>query len=163
VRRNRYLSKELPQNGVLQSLSIPEANGSSEKNSEIRIMKNLGSETTKRLEILGRWQAPDKGEVQPTPAFRLLRVGAESFVKRSRGQRYQGDTVFFVVRARNWNIVAQTNIIPVFASTYRHPHAYRTRASRQQPAFRGVIPPYWRLWHCRRLPFGGTRFQKWLA
>jgi hypothetical protein len=26
---------------------------------------------------LGRWQAPDKGEVRPTPAFRLLRVGAE--------------------------------------------------------------------------------------
>ena len=29
---------------------------------------------------LGRWQAPDKGEVRPTPAFRLLRVGAELYV-----------------------------------------------------------------------------------
>ena len=32
---------------------------------------------------LGRWQALDKGEVRPTPAFRLLRVGANSYVIES--------------------------------------------------------------------------------
>jgi hypothetical protein len=46
--------------------------------------------------ILGRWQAPDKGEVQPTPAFRLLRVGADLCVNGLMGLGYQGDTVFFV-------------------------------------------------------------------
>ena len=38
----------------------------------------------------------DQGEVRPTPAFRLLRVGAELCVSEPGTRRYQGNTVFFV-------------------------------------------------------------------
>jgi hypothetical protein len=39
---------------------------------------------------LGRWQAPDKGEVRPTPAFRLLRVGAELYVNDQKNVALSG-------------------------------------------------------------------------
>ena len=38
----------------------------------------------------------NKGEVRPTPAFRLLRVGAELCVNESRKPIYRENTVFFV-------------------------------------------------------------------
>jgi len=49
--------------------------------------ENLGVGIGKSL---GRWQAPDKGEVRPTPAFRLLRVGAELCVIESRSAGLSG-------------------------------------------------------------------------
>ena len=45
--------------------------------------------------ILGRRQALDKGEVQPTPAFRLLRVGAELCVNEERRTGLSGRYCIF--------------------------------------------------------------------
>ena len=47
------------------------------------------------LAIVGRRQTPDKGEVQPTPAFRLLRVGADVYVNESAGGTLSGRYCIF--------------------------------------------------------------------
>jgi hypothetical protein len=44
---------------------------------------------------LGRRQAPDIGEVRPVPAFRLLRVGAESICKSNLLLCAIGETLYF--------------------------------------------------------------------
>ena len=49
-----------------------------------------------KLEDLGRRQAPDKGEVQPTPAFRLLRVGAELCVNEEHPAWLSGRYCIFL-------------------------------------------------------------------
>ena len=51
--------------------------------------------TGRRAGDLGRWQALDKGEVRPAPAFRLLRVGAELYVPELWGARLSGEYCIF--------------------------------------------------------------------
>jgi len=53
------------------------------------------TENSKKATTLGRWQAPDKGEVRPTPAFRLLRVGAELYVNDKKNVTLSGRYCIF--------------------------------------------------------------------
>src|SRR5258708_24730316 len=52
------------------------------------------------LTALGRWQALDKGEVRPTPAFRLLRVGADSYVIEALNTALSGEYCILELRTR---------------------------------------------------------------
>src|SRR5579863_9017986 len=59
-----------------------------------------------------------KGEVQPTPAFRLLRVGADLCVNESRCHALSGRYCIFGFQRRFTIRDHEQHVWPLFASTY---------------------------------------------